>query len=129
MDYLKGLIKFITKTSLMSRKVQEAPRYIKKLRTSDIIMVYEQFDKFVNQILAIFENKEFCLRTRLFQNFVYMLFLDLIKIYNIFYIMVTEILDRFKNMTFQDMEKSFKIYRNFIKFTDDVKKEANAIPI
>jgi len=128
-EYIIGLINFISKTSLLSKKVSEAPRYVKKLRTSDLFIVYDQFNKFITQIFSIFENKEFCKKARLFQNFVYMLFLDLIKIYNVFQIMMAEILDRFKKMSLKDMEKSFGIYKSFLKFTENVKKEANVIPL
>lgn len=58
-----------------------------------------------------------------------MLFLDLIKIYNVFYIMVTEILDRFKRMNMRDMERSYEIYKAFLGFTENVKREANSIPL
>jgi len=58
-----------------------------------------------------------------------MLFLDLIKIYNIYYILVTEILDRFKKMPLKEMEKSLTVYKNFLRFTEDVKREANIIPL
>ena len=47
-----------------------------------------------------------------------MLFLDLIKIYNVFYIMITQILDRFKKMTLIDMEKALSIYKVFTTFTE-----------
>ena len=55
-EYLTGLINFITKTSLLSKKVMEAPRYVQKLRTNDIFLVYEQFDKFITFIMNMFEN-------------------------------------------------------------------------
>ena len=58
-----------------------------------------------------------------------MLFLDIIKIYNLFYIMTTEILDRFKKMSLKEMEKSLIMYKNFIGFTDKIKVHANSIPM
>ena len=42
---------------------------------------------------------------------------------------MAEILDRFKKMSLKDMEKSFGIYKAFLKFTENVKKEANVIPL
>ena len=117
-DYLKGLISFNTKTSLMTKRIAEAPKYIQKLKTEQILLVCEYLDRFIKQILKLFESKEFCTKTRLFQNFIYMLFLDLIKIYNVFYIMITQILDRFKKMTLSDMEKALLIYKVFTTFTE-----------
>lgn len=59
-----------------------------------------------------------------------MLFLDMIKIYNIYYVLMTEILDRYKkSLTLPEMEKAFKMYQNFIAFNDMVKREANSIPM
>lgn len=73
----------------------------------------------------MFENKDFCKKARLFQNFVYMLFLDLIKVYNIYYILITEVLDRYKKtLTLQEMEKAFVMYKTFIQFNEIVKREA-----
>lgn len=123
------MINFISRTQLLSKKAVDAPKYVKKLKTSDIFIIYEQFQKFIKAINNIFENKEFCRQSRLFQNLIYMLFLDLIKVYNIFYIMITEILDRFKKMPIKDMEKALQMYKEFIRFTDDVKREANTIPL
>ena len=123
------MLKFVSKTSLLSKKVSEAPKYIKKLNTGDLFLVYDEFDKFITLIFQVFENKDVCRKSRLYQNFIYMLFLDLIKIYNVFYIMVTEILDRFKRMSHKDMERSYQIYKAFLGFTENVKKEANSIPL
>lgn len=128
-EYLTRLIKFVSKTSLLSKKVSDAPKYVKKLATSDIFLVYDEFEKFITLIMQVFENKEFCRKHRLFQNFVYMLFLDLIKIYNVYYIMVTEVLDRFKRMAGKDMDRAYAMYKAFLSFTENVKREANSIPL
>ncbi len=65
-DYVTKLLKFISKTSLLSKKVSEAPKYVKKLATNDIFLVYDEFEKFITIIMQVFENKEFCRKTRLF---------------------------------------------------------------
>ncbi len=53
-----------------------------------------------------------------------MLFLDLIKIYNIYYILITEVLDRYKkSLSLQEMEKAYLMYKTFIQFNDVVKRE------
>ncbi len=57
------------------------------------------------------------------------MFLDLIKIYNVFYIMVTEVLDRFKRMSVKEMDRAYAMYKAFLAFTESVKKEANSIPL
>lgn len=47
-------------------KGHEGPNYAKKLKSRDILMIYDQFEIFYTQILNIFENKEFCRKYRLF---------------------------------------------------------------
>uniref|UniRef100_A0A7S3JA22 Uncharacterized protein n=1 Tax=Euplotes harpa TaxID=151035 RepID=A0A7S3JA22_9SPIT len=58
-----------------------------------------------------------------------MIFLDLVKIYNVFYIMTMDTLDRYKKMNAAEMRKAFAMYKNFCNFTDTLKKEANTIPM
>ena len=58
-----------------------------------------------------------------------MLFLDLVKIYNVFYIMTMETLDRYKRMSASEMNKALVLYKNFCNFTETLKKEANTIPM
>ena len=65
-DYLQRMMKFVSKTSLLSKKVSEAPKYIKKLSTKDLFLVYDEFDKFISLIFQIFENKDVCRKTRLY---------------------------------------------------------------
>ena len=58
-----------------------------------------------------------------------MLFLDLVKIYNVFYIMTMETLDRYRKMSASEMSKAMVMYKNFCNFTETLKKEANTIPM
>lgn len=59
-----------------------------------------------------------------------MLLLDMIRIYNLYYILITEILGRYKKgLTLPEMEKAFKMYKDFITFNEVVKREANSIPM
>lgn len=58
-----------------------------------------------------------------------MIFLDLVKIYNVFYIMTMETLDRYKRMSTTEMSKALVLYQNFCSFTETLKKEANTIPM
>lgn len=58
-----------------------------------------------------------------------MIFLDLVKVYNVFYIMTMEVLDRYKKMSSSEMSKALVLYKNFCNFTETLKKEANTIPM
>ena len=127
--YLKFLIKFMKKSKVLSIRISEVTRQIKKMKNKDLFSTYESFDNMITQIIQMFENNDFCRKYRLHQNFIYMIFLDLVKIYNVFYIMTMETLDRYKRMSSPEMNKALVMYKNFCSFTDTLKKEANTIPM
>ena len=117
------------KSKILSIRISEVTRQVKKMKNKDIFAAYESFDSMITQIIQMFENNDFCRKYRLHQNFIYMIFLDLVKIYNVFYIMTMETLDRYKRMGASEMNKALILYKNFCNFTDTLKKEANTIPM
>ena len=117
------------KSKILSIRISEVTRQVKKMKNKDIFAAYESFDSMITQIIQMFENNDFCRKYRLHQNFIYMIFLDLVKIYNVFYIMTMETLDRYKRMSASEMNKALILYKNFCNFTDTLKKEANTIPM
>lgn len=56
-----------------------------------------------------------------------MLFKDLIKVYKVYYVHVTEILERFTDLNYEDGQKAFVMYQNFVNVTDAIKTKANKL--
>ena len=56
-----------------------------------------------------------------------MLFKDLIKIYKVYYVHITEILERFPSLSGGDAQKAFVMYQNFVNLTDSIKNKANKL--
>jgi hypothetical protein len=56
-----------------------------------------------------------------------MLFADLIQIYKVFYVLVTEILERFPEFDLEKSKKAFVIYQNFVELTNVMKTKADRI--
>ena len=56
-----------------------------------------------------------------------MLFKDLIKIYKVYYVHVTEVLERFPSLEFSTAEKAFVMYTNFVNLTDAIRNRANKL--
>lgn len=56
-----------------------------------------------------------------------MLFKDLIKIYKVYYVHVTEILERFATLDFDTASKCFVMYTNFVNLTEAIKNRANKL--
>ena len=56
-----------------------------------------------------------------------MLFVDLLKIYQSYYLLITVMLSKFDQMTLKDSKRAFIIYTNFIKVNKEIRKMANCI--
>lgn len=75
----------------------------------------------------MFQHANFCRQTRLGSNLIFMCFKDLIKIYKVYYVHITEILERFPGLPAPDAEKAFVMYQNFVNLTDSIKTKANKL--
>jgi len=80
------------------------------LKTQEILKHYEYFEALIQQIFAMFQHSNFCRQTRLGSNLIFMCFKDLIKIYKVYYVHITEILERFPSLSAPEAEKGFVMY-------------------
>lgn len=126
-DYVKFYINIANKTDILSKPIQKISEDVRALSTSDILRHYEYFEALVTQIFQLFTHANFCRQTRLFSNLIFMLFKDLIKVYKVYYVHITEILERFSGLDVEDMKKAFIMYQNFVNLTDGIKTRANKL--
>jgi len=56
-----------------------------------------------------------------------MVFKDLKKIYQVYYVHITEVLERFPTLSFEEGQKAFIMYQNFVNLTEAIKTRANKI--
>ena len=73
-NYIKYMSHYKMKHDLLSMRITDVSQKVKSLSVVDILMNYEFFDGFITQIFHIFENQNFCKRTRLFSNVIFLLF-------------------------------------------------------
>lgn len=126
-SYLKFLYTYKLKSTILSVRLSEVSAKLKNAPTSEILANYESFDALITQIFSIFEHQTFCKRTRLFSNVIYLLFTDLLQIYKVFYVLVTEILERFTEMSVDQAKKGFIVYQNFVNLTNVMRGKADKI--
>ena len=107
--------------------MQKISEDVRALRTKQILEHYEFFEALVTQIFNLFQHTNFARQTRLFSNVVFMLFKDLIKIYKVYYVHITEILERVPTLSADEGQKSFIMYQNFVNLTDSIKTKANKL--
>lgn len=126
-SYIKFLYNFKLKSNILSVRISEVSAKLKNSPTSEVLQNYESFDALLTQIFNIFEHQNFCKRTRLFSNVIYLLFQDLLQIYKVFYVLVTEILERFSEMSIDQAKKAFVVYQNFVSLTNVMRGKADKI--
>ena len=56
-----------------------------------------------------------------------MLFKDLIKVYKVYYVHITEMLERFASLPSDQCKKAFEMYQGFIKLTENIKNKASKL--
>jgi len=75
---------------------------VRAYRPEELFLNYEFFGGCAKQIFEMFKHANFCKQTRLFTNFIYMLVKDLFKIYKVYYIHASEVLERFTDFTAEE---------------------------
>lgn len=109
-SYIKYYINVSIKTDILAKTLQTVSADVHGLSTADILKHYEFFESLVTQIFDMFQHVNFCKQTRLFSNVIFMLFKDLIKVYKIYYLHITEVLERFSGLSLDDSQKAFVMY-------------------
>jgi len=126
-NYVKFYVNVANKTDILTKPMSKISEEVRALRTSEILKNYEFFEALVSQIFSQFIHANFCRQTRLFSNYIFMLFKDLIKVYKVYYVHITEILERFSGLSNDEAKKAFVMYQNFVNLTEGIKTKANKL--
>eukprot|EP00347_Sterkiella_histriomuscorum_P001591 403371440 len=125
--YIKFYYNTKLQSSVLNCRMTEVSPKLKSYNIQDLLKNYENFDALISEIFAIFEHQNFAKRTRLLSNVIYLLFQDLIQIYKVFYVLVTEILERFTDLQIDLAKKAFVVYQNFVNLTQTMRSKCNFI--
>jgi len=120
-EYLKNLTNFIIICQLFQISLKDLEHYTKNLQVKELILIFHRIDALIEGILKIFEHKNFCLSSRLLQSMVYQLFIDLLKIYQSYYLLVSYLLSIFNELSYNDMKRAWIIYSNFVKINKEIR--------
>jgi predicted RNA-binding protein Jag len=64
---------------------------------------------------------------RILQSVIYLVFVDLLQIYQSYYLLISVMLEKFDGMTLKDAKRAFIIYLNFMKINKEIRKMASSI--
>lgn len=126
-DYIKNLINFIIICQLFSISLKELHHYTKNLQYKELFLIFSRIDGLIENILKIFEQKEYSQHHRLLHSVYYLLFMDLLKIYQSYYILVSVMLEKFEDMQLKDAKRAFIIYLNLVRVNKEIRKMATCI--
>lgn len=80
-EYIKSLVNFVCVCQLFSIRLSDLLTYSRTLKVTELFRILSMIDQLIEQIFRIFEERNFCRRYRIFQNIVFLAFIDLGKIY------------------------------------------------
>jgi hypothetical protein len=101
--------------------------YSKTLKVSELFTIFNKIDLLIEQILKIFQEKIFCKKYRIFQNMIFLLFIDLGKIYQSYYLLITTMLGYIDEMDVIDCKRSYLAYSNFVRIHKEVRQMAACV--
>jgi hypothetical protein len=58
---------------------------------------------------------------------IYLVFVDLLQIYQSYYLLISVMLEKFDEMNLKDAKRAFIIYLNFMKINKEIRKMASSI--
>lgn len=127
-SYIKLYLNVAVKTDILTKVMKNISAEVQKLETRQILKNQDYFESLMKRIFDFFSTQAtFCRQTRLFSNVIFMLFKDMIKVYKVYYVHTTEILERFANLGFEDAQKAFKMYQAFVELTSQMKPKASKL--
>jgi nitrate/nitrite-specific signal transduction histidine kinase len=86
--------------------------------------ILSRIDQLIEHIIKVSEQKQLCMRLRLFQTILYQLFVDLVRIYQSYYMIITYLLSLFDQMSANNAKRTFIIYNNFIRINKEIRNVA-----
>jgi len=116
-SYIRSVVNYKINADLLTMRINDVSEIIRNVEMDDILFTYESFDAMIQILWRVFENQEFCSKTRLYQKVTHLMMKDLFQIYKVYYILIVEVLERFGELSNSDAKKAFVVYQNFVSLT------------
>lgn len=101
--------------------------YSQGLKVQELFQIFCKIDQLIETIFKMFEERSFCKRYRIFQNIIFLLFIDLGKIYQCYYLLITTMLGHIEEMDVTDCKRSYLAYSNFVRINKEVRQMAACV--
>ena len=126
-EYIKTLVNFVCVCQLFSISLNDLLHYTKSLKVSELFTIFNKIDQLIEQILKMLEERSFCKKYRIFLNIIFLLFIDLGKIYQSYYLLISTMLGYISDMDVIDCKRSYLAYSNFVRINKEVRQMAACV--
>lgn len=126
-EYIKALVNFVCICQLFSISLSDLLHYSKSLKVSELFTIFSKIDILLEMIFKMFEERNFCKKYRIFQNIIFLLFIDLGKIYQSYYLLITTMLSYIEDMDVTDCKRAYLAYSNFVRINKEVRNMAACV--
>jgi hypothetical protein len=73
-NYIKYYANFKARSSVLSLRMSEVSVKAKHYTVEELLSNYENFDGLIQQVFNFYQHQNFCKRTRLYQNVVFLMY-------------------------------------------------------
>lgn len=126
-DYIKALTNFICVCQLLSIRLVDLVGYSKTLTVTELFTILQKIDHLIETMFKMFEERNFCKKYRIFQNHIFLLFIDFGKTYQCYYILFTTLLDHVERMDLVDCKRTYCAYSNFVRISKEVRRVSSCV--
>ena len=126
-EYIKTYVNFICVCQLFSIRLTDLVNYSKSLKINELFTILQKIDHLIEMMFKMFEERNFCKKYRIFQNIIFLLFIDFGKIYQSYYILITTMLDHIVTMDVNDCKRTYCAYSNFVRINNEIRQMAACV--
>lgn len=126
-EYIKTLVNFICVCQLFSISLRDLVAYSRNLKVTELFTILQKIDQLIETMFKMFMERNFCKKYRLFQNIIFLQFLDFGKIYQSYYILITTMLGHIEEMEVNDCKRAYCAYSNFVRINNEIRQIAACV--
>ena len=130
-DYLQAVISVVSGKLLtyFPKDYSEAESVVSSFGDKDLLSVIDLINGLIERIEEQLGFKSFGSKIRLYQNYLQLLFDDMIRLYNVYHIAIQKLLSKFKNLNSNKKAEAFKHYEKFLEFNRGFKSQVKSVPL
>lgn len=126
--YIRKFATFVTSCGILELTPTKQLEFIRNTPSSDVIYIYKVAKELIEIIIIkYFSNTLFCCKYRIYRNALKLYYVDLVRLYRICYMCVTESINHMETCDIKLLKDIDWMVRDFIKLTEDTSRNVGGM--